>query len=258
LKLRILGCDKNFFFKADSDEKFENFLVCLNFNIKNSRGGKENMVGVALRPIFYKHFFISESDYIKESKTGDLLIFKGFDCPSTCQRCLTGAEYDHIALLIKTNDILKVYESTSKDGCKMREWNDFIRYSWYVLYEKMVLRKLVIKADETKKKEIINKLEEKILKFVETTEKKPYRMTCDKLCCSRIKGSKDYEKNNDWDKCKGFFCSQLVAAGLMAADIIQNNKCSGQFLPGQFAELNELNYSDLFEYGPEIIIDFSL
>jgi len=36
---------------------------------------------------------MSEKEYINISKSGDLLIFRGYDCPANCQRCLTGAEY---------------------------------------------------------------------------------------------------------------------------------------------------------------------
>ena len=56
-----------------------------------------------------------ENDFRSKAKTGDLLIFRGFECPARCQRCFTGAHYDHIALLYKKHDVLFVYESTSKD-----------------------------------------------------------------------------------------------------------------------------------------------
>lgn len=56
-----------------------------------------------------------ENEFKNKAKTGDLLIFRGFECPAKCQRCFTSAHYDHIALLYRKNDILFVYESTAKD-----------------------------------------------------------------------------------------------------------------------------------------------
>ncbi len=56
-----------------------------------------------------------EPEFKAKAKTGDLLIFRGFECPARCQRFFTGADYDHIALLYRKHDELFVYESTSKD-----------------------------------------------------------------------------------------------------------------------------------------------
>jgi len=54
-------------------------------------------------------------------------------------------------------------------------------------------------------------------------------LTCDKLCCGK---TKEYEINNEWERCKGFFCSQLVSAGLMKLNIINVSKGAGKYLPG--------------------------
>jgi hypothetical protein len=58
---------------------------------------------------------MQEREFASKAKTGDLLIFRGLDCPANCQRCFTRAHYDHVALLIKKGEQLYVYESTSKD-----------------------------------------------------------------------------------------------------------------------------------------------
>ena len=51
------------------------------------------------------------------SNSCDILIFKGFKISSKCQRFFTRADYDHVALLIRKDGILYVYESTSDEGC---------------------------------------------------------------------------------------------------------------------------------------------
>ncbi len=60
-------------------------------------------------------YFMYERQFTDRVKTGDLLIFRGFECPAKCQRCFTGSHYDHLALLVRRNDQVFVYESTSKD-----------------------------------------------------------------------------------------------------------------------------------------------
>jgi hypothetical protein len=179
---------------------------------------------------------------------------------------------------VKKDGKLYVYESTSKDvianlikGCKLREWNDFVRYSWHVLYEKMVFRKLIFKRDDDKKDEFIKKFDKNLNEFIDvsnfiitqSTKGKPYRLTCNKLCCSK---ARTYEVSNNWGECKGFYCSQLVSAGLMKLNVIGVTKGAGQYLPGNknvlilgaFAEESDLGVTEDYEYGPEVIIDFSL
>ena len=56
---------------------------------------------------------MSAEQFSKKSKTGDIMLFRGYEFPARCQRCCTGAHYDHVALLIKKYTELEVYESTS-------------------------------------------------------------------------------------------------------------------------------------------------
>ena len=46
-------------------------------------------------------------------KTGDILLFRSQHSGAKCQRCFTGAHYDHAALLVKRNDHIEMYEATS-------------------------------------------------------------------------------------------------------------------------------------------------
>jgi len=50
---------------------------------------------------------------IKQAKTGDIILFKGYHPSAKCQRCFTRAEFDHAALLIKRHEYLEMYESNS-------------------------------------------------------------------------------------------------------------------------------------------------
>jgi hypothetical protein len=56
---------------------------------------------------------MSGDEFAKKSKSGDLILFRGYEYPAKCQRCCTGSDYDHVALLIKKFIDLEVYETTS-------------------------------------------------------------------------------------------------------------------------------------------------
>jgi len=50
---------------------------------------------------------------LSKAKTGDLLLFRCNHTGAKCQRCFTGAHYDHAVLLIKRSEFLEMYEATS-------------------------------------------------------------------------------------------------------------------------------------------------
>ena len=196
-----------------------------------------------------------ENEFVDKAKTGDLLIFRGFECPAKCQRFFTGSQYDHVALLFKRNGILFVYESTSKDGCMVRRWRDFTDFMWNLLYDKMVYRELIINMEEKQKLKYEEELIENCDLFIKETEKKKYTLSCcGGICCSK---KKEFEKNNEWSKSDGFFCSQLVAAAYIKCNILKYYKGTGNFLPGNFAQDQRLELHDNFSLGPEIIVEFS-
>ena len=52
-------------------------------------------------------------------------------------------------------------------GCKLRDWNDFVRYSWHVLYEKMVFRKLKFKFEKNKEEDFKKTFEKNLSDFLD-------------------------------------------------------------------------------------------
>ena len=56
---------------------------------------------------------MSSGQFTERSKSGDLLLFRGFEFPAKCQRYFTTSHYDHVALLVKRYYELEVYETTS-------------------------------------------------------------------------------------------------------------------------------------------------
>ena len=102
------------------------------------------------------------------------------------------------------------------------------------MFEKIVYRELIIKyTNDDKNTNNDDEIENNLDNFIKDTEGKKYSFNyCNKiLCCKKIK---DYEKNKEWSKCSGFFCSQLVAAAYMYLNILKMEQCSDQYLPGNF------------------------
>lgn len=255
LNLYVLGYKSYFMLRFSNEEILKNAAMILNYYITNSEGNERNMMGVSLRKDFYKYYYIRENDFKNIAKTGDILIFRGFECAAKCQRFFTQAHYDHVALLIRHNDYLCVYESTSKDGVKLRRWAEFTHSHWNLLYDKMVFRRLIIKENnDNEYNKIINNIIKKTDEFVKETESKRYTINLCSLCCSK---KVSHEMENRWGETQGFFCSQLVAAAYLKCGIIEYNKYSGSFLPGAFSSNKKLMFNKSFSLSPEIIIDFT-
>ena len=241
---------------SDNKEIYLKLLIILQSSITNSRGYHYNLLGISLLKDFYTNYYMKVAQFEYKAKTGDLLLFKGFDCPSNLQRCYTRNEYDHIALLCRKHGILYVYEATSKDGCKQRQWIQFMAYFWNLLYEKMVYRELIIKAEnETIRENILNELNEKVDFYVRETHGKDYKMyICSIICGSTQKKS---QRQNKWKNKPGFICSSLVMGAYLSMGLCEYKKNVNEILPGYFSQEGEIELYPEYELGPEIILDFS-
>lgn len=113
LQIFILGFNNKIEFKSENKELFANFLSFLNYFVINSKGAKENLVGLCLRNNFYKDFYYSEENFLHNAKTGDVLIFRGNEFVANCQRFYTRDRYDHVALLVRKPSGVYFYESLS-------------------------------------------------------------------------------------------------------------------------------------------------
>ena len=94
--IKIIGTKKEFKFRLfqKNKELFIKVSQYLNYFIKQSKGNKEVMFNIVLRgDLFYKYFFLNEIDLTNSAKTGDILLFKGSEIASRCQRMLTCEDY---------------------------------------------------------------------------------------------------------------------------------------------------------------------
>ena len=255
-KILVLGCDIDFEFdlsKTSSEEVYLQIVRLIQASISTSQGNAMNMIGVCLRPNFYNDYFISYHEFPSRAKSGDILIFRGLECPAKCQRCFTQADYDHVGVLYLKDSTLFVYESTSKDGVKLRTWREFVCYYWNLLYEKMVYRELIVSLPN--KEKVQNDIHNRLSDFIKLTQGKKYRLKGCGLCFGI--SMKENEKKNAWDQSKGFFCSQLVAGAYYMSGVMPYVADSRYYLPGAFSRYGNIQLNKGFSLGPEYILEFS-
>ena len=257
-------------------------LICENINksIILSNGYRYNIFSINIRNNFCLEYFINFKEFAKKANSGDIILFRGFGKESKLQRVITSADYDHVGLLFRKDNKLHLYESTGKDGVKLRPWSDFITYYWYLLYDKMTFRAL--RVTEEKMKEYIykenkkyndkfnidesinniNSNKQKIIKnfydylnknindFIKHTEYKKYSFSkIGYLCNSRM-------RKNTINR-KGYSCSELVAACYYYSGIITDKLEATNYLPGNFSRSGNIPFKPGFFLGKEYIIDFS-
>ena len=272
LKYRIVK------FKMDSASKINFNLVCesINKSIILSNGYKNNLFSINIRKNFCTEYFINYKEFALKANTGDILLFRGYAKESYLQRFITTADYDHVGLLLRKNNILYVYESTGKDGVKLRPWSEFILYLWYLLYEKMVFRQLKITEEKMKeynlkqhekynmselidinennskniKKNFYNFLNKKVNDFIEHTEDKKYSFSKSGFVC-------DSKMRKNILNREGYSCSELIAACYYHADIITDYFDASNFLPGSYSRSGNMPFISGFSFGEEYIIDFT-
>jgi hypothetical protein len=246
-----------YFSMSNSSEKlFSDIIKLISKSIFLSSGFKYNLFGVSMRKFFYRDYFIKINVFEEIAKTGDILLFKGFQKHSKCQRTFTRADYDHVALLVRQGTILYVFESTGNDGVKLRNWKDFRINLWNLLYDKISFRQILID------KEIIKNVDEfmknnnvKCNEFIKMTKGLKYTLSGCGFCCKC--SMKKYGKNKKWGDFKGYFCSQLVAAAYNHMGLLTNDIDVGYYLPGNFSRDYDLELKKGIELSVEYIIDFT-
>jgi len=244
-----------FSMQNSSDKIFNEIIKLISKAIYLSRGFKYNLFEVSLRKNFYKDYFLKNDVFEEIAKTGDILLFRGFEKHSKCQRSLTGADYDHVALLVRQGLILYVYESTGKDGVKLRAWRDFRMNLWNLLYDKMSFRQLIIDKEKINVTEFQKNIEIKCNEFIKMTKGLKYTLSGCGFCCKC--SMKKYGKDKKWGEYKGYFCSQLVAAAYNHMGLLTDDIDIGYYLPGSFSKDYDLELKKGIELSVEYIIDFS-
>ena len=253
--IMVLGSKKSYSFIIDNREILTKYIFIIQSLINNIGKSGLNRLGLSLRTdLFYKNTYITVGEFESIAKTGDLLLFRtDGKCPK-CQRCYTRDQYDHVGIVIRRRNLLLILESTSFGKCNTLYWNDFIRFSFNLVYIKLAYRKLNY---ENKAEQIIqNNLEEKCFEFLQEIQGKDYYLSIPKFMC--CKKPEYYENEKNWEKAKGFCCSALAAAMYFTIGVLKMEKSVHSTKPGDFEQdRNCIVFNQGYSLGPEKIIEFS-
>ena len=141
--IMVLGSKISYSFIIDNKEILTKFIFIIQNLINNTSQSRINRLGLSLRTdLFYKNIYMTVGEFESIAKTGDLLLFRtDGKCPKY-QRFYTGDQYDHVGIVIRNDRKLVILESTSFGKCNILYWNDFVRYSFNLVYIKLAYRKL--------------------------------------------------------------------------------------------------------------------
>ena len=259
-----------------SESQFKLICEAINKSIILSNGYKKNIFSINLRKNFCNEYFINYKEFALKGNTGDIILFRGYARESKLQRLITSADYDHVGILFRKDNVLHLYESTGKEGVKLRPWSEFITYLWYLLYEKMAFRPLKITEarmnnyvnNERAKYNLselvdLNKFNENDIKqqfyyflnknindFIGHTEDKKYSFSKTGYICNTTMRKNTINR-------KGYSCSELVAACYYYSGIITDKLEATNYFPGNFSRDGNMAFKPGFYFGEEYIIDFA-
>jgi len=214
---------------------------------------------------------------------GDLILFKCRNTLSGLQRKVTGAEFDHVGIIVPSSTpsggpstvSFELLESTGEGVTSYPLIGRLMAYSNHSFTKIMCLRRLRGRGDIP-----VDQLDNRkqwLVDFKERVEGAPYgfsvkkmigggnkrkssRMTngsldeedSERLVFSKTKGEDtvivfdDDTRSSDGgegDEEENFFCSELVAACLMEVGLLHTDKEPASFWPGAFAENDSIDES---------------
>ena len=251
-QIKILGTSKIFSFIIVNENEFNKSIYLIRDIINKSEGFKKNKLGLSLRnEIFYKEIYISSLDLESIAKTGDILLFKSLDTVANLQRLYTCDNYDHVAIIIKENNKIKIFESTSIGKCSPLSWIHFKMLYFNLVYEKIAFRELIYENENEAKI-----IEEKCKQFFREIEGKNYYLSISRILCCQKPDKYEYEKK--FEESEGFCCSALVAALYIKIGVAKLQKSVHSVKPGDFEQRrNRIYFEKGYSLGPEKILEFS-
>ncbi|OQR89379.1 ribonuclease H2 subunit A [Achlya hypogyna] len=173
---------------------------------------------------------------------GDILLFRSKNSMSGVQRSMTGAEWDHVGMVIALQNKWMLLEATG-DGVTIFPLVPRILAYTSCFTNYIALRKLQLPPAVDR-----DEFTDKLAAFASQVDGKPYVMTLGKLV-------KQEETNA---ALSGFFCSELIAAALKHIGLLDTDLAASNFWPGCFASGGQVDKA-LAARGagldPEVVID---
>ena len=260
--------------------RYIHFCNVLNKSIILSEGYNINKFGINFNKNYFTKSSIDVLNFVREANSGDILLFKNYSKINYFQRKIMQSEYNHISLIIKKNNSLKIYDCIEDVGIRLLNFVDLISLMWDLASKKLAFRKLNISAENMENyiqefnvdkyenidnyqinkisiNEIKNKfyqiINQKIDNFIIMNSNSKYEFsTCKYLC-----NSKKMKYQTDLTKKNKYFCSELIACIYMYCNIMEKKYDPSTYLPKDFTEKGNIELINGFHLGQETIIDFS-
>ena len=140
------------------------------------------------RSLYQQKDTISEGEFLAGAESGDIVLMSTGEAQCALQRFVTNSEYDHVAMVVRFQGGVKIFEANAGEGVSVYSWPQF--QSEFHQYEKVSVRKLhcPLRAE----------LEPRLVSFIKASLGKKYDLRAFKLM--RRKSSED-------DTRGGYFCS---------------------------------------------------
>ena len=179
-----------------------------------------------LKPFYEAADTITEEEFAQTAQSGDILLFLTDHTAGKLQRFFTQSNYDHVAMIIRINGEVMVFEANQNDGVAVYAWRKFVKY--FNLYQKIAFRKL----KSPRKKELHHSL----LSFARKNVGKKFDIGAYKVL---LKQQSDFDWNEE--KERGFFCSELIAKALKSVGLIEPVKACSRYWPVDFSSNGSLS-----------------
>lgn len=242
ITLKPANSTEKFLIKSSLKSELSEWASILYHTILTSRGKQKKLTGLSKKGKFWKLERISNTEFVDQADTGDILLFRSQDISSTIARGLIGSKYDHVAFIIKyVSGKIGILEATTADGVGIVFWNHYLEHDWHTLSERIMYRQLHVERTD----EMMMKLEE----FVKKVEGKKFKISPVKLL---QRSSRELPGEED-----SFFCSELVASAYKAMGLINQDIPASAYWPGDFSCDKNLDLIGA-ALSREILIDFDL
>ena len=108
------------------NSRFVHFCNVLNKSIILSEGYKSNKFGINFNENYFTKSSIDLLNFVRNANTGDILLFKNYSKKNFIQRKILGSEYNHISLIIKNNNQMKLYDCIEGADIRLLDFVDYI------------------------------------------------------------------------------------------------------------------------------------
>eukprot|EP00469_Lotharella_globosa_P000991 CAMPEP_0167805960 /NCGR_PEP_ID=MMETSP0111_2-20121227/21517_1 /TAXON_ID=91324 /ORGANISM="Lotharella globosa, Strain CCCM811" /LENGTH=594 /DNA_ID=CAMNT_0007703269 /DNA_START=33 /DNA_END=1819 /DNA_ORIENTATION=- len=219
------------------------------------RRAREDTDPQAHSPAWQRRDWVSQDRVSSMVETGDLILFtstpsltaKGIG--SAGVRIATFSCYDHVALVLKTQEGDVFLIEALAEGASVNDWHYFQEQGWHEDYSRIVLRRLTWPAGGRNGAAGGTVGRGTLSQFADGIKGRRYALDlCGLLFGTGWRSWEDPERT--------FSCSEIVAEGYKFLGLLPPKTCAARFVPGDFAEGRHLGLPHGASLGKEVKIYF--